>query len=78
MPADEVQKLIERSEIENAQVWNKIIPIKAGDRVLYTPTNPELNWAAGERTALEVEGDWVKLKCGNIRLVAKISELTKI
>jgi hypothetical protein len=48
------------------------------DRVIFTPTNPALNWAAGERTVLAVEGEFVKLKCGNIRLVAKISELTKI
>jgi hypothetical protein len=49
-----------------------------GDRVIFTPTNPAISWAAGERTVLAVEGEFVKLFCGDIRLVARANELTKI
>lgn len=50
-----------------------------GDRVLFTPTEPTLNYAAGIRTVKRMRGaGWVQLECGNVVLLARVDELTKI
>lgn len=50
-----------------------------GDTVFFTPKNPMLNWAAGMRIVKKVlEDGLVQLECGNVVLLARFGELTKI
>ena len=50
-----------------------------GDRVLFTPTEPTLNYAAGIRTVKRMRGaGWVQLECGNVVLLARLDELTRL
>ena len=52
---------------------------KPGDLVLFTPTEPTLKYAAGIRTVKQMRGaGWVQLECGNVVLLARVDELTKI
>jgi hypothetical protein len=46
-----------------------------GDTVIFTPTVRTLNWAAGLRTVAGVEGEFIRIECGNIKLLAKREEL---
>jgi hypothetical protein len=54
-----------------------ISTIKVGDKVLFWPSHDSLAWAAGMRTVAGFEGDMVRLECGNIKLLAKESEIKK-
>ena len=54
-----------------------ISTIKVGDKVLFWPSQKTLDWAAGIRTVAGFEGEYVRLVCGNIKLLAKQSELKK-
>ena len=50
-----------------------------GDLVLFTPTEPTLQYAAGIRTVKRMRGaGWVQLECGNVVLLARLDELTKL
>ena len=50
-----------------------------GDKVRFTPTEPTLNYAAGIRTVKRMRGaGWVQLECGNVVLLARVDELTKL
>jgi len=51
--------------------------LKIGDKVLFWPSQKTLGWAAGIRTVAGFEGEYVRLECGNIKLLAKQSELKK-
>lgn len=50
-----------------------------GDQVIFNPKNPMLRWAAGMRIVKKVlEDGLVQLECGNVVLLARFGELTKI
>ncbi len=50
-----------------------------GDKVIFNTKNPLLNWAAGPRIVKQVREDGlVQLECGNVVLLARVGELTKI
>ena len=50
-----------------------------GDRVLFTPKNPRLEWAAGNKVVkYDHGGGVIQLECGNIVLLARADELTKL
>lgn len=51
--------------------------LKIGDKVIFWPSLKSLEWAAGIRTVAGFEGEYVRLECGNIKLLAKQSELKK-
>lgn len=51
--------------------------LKPGDKVDLQPGKGSLNWAKGIRTVAGLEGEFVRLECGNIKLLAKKEELKK-
>jgi len=52
--------------------------ISVGDRVKFTPKVKHLEWAAGTRTVTGFESGCVKLKCGDIKLLARFDELSTV
>lgn len=57
----------------------KISEVFPGQTVMYTPELESLQWAKGKRTVKRIEQmSRVVLDCGDIRLVAKPSELSAI
>lgn len=57
----------------------KISEVFPGQTVMYTPELERLQWAKGKRTVKRIEQmSRVVLDCGDIRLVAKPSELSAI
>lgn len=51
--------------------------LKIGDQVDFQPGKGPLDWAKGIRTVAGFEGEYVRLECGNIKLLAKQSEIKK-
>ena len=50
-----------------------------GDLVFFTPTEPTLQYYSGIRTVKRMRGaGWVQLECGNVVLLARLDELTKL
>jgi hypothetical protein len=58
-----------------AQLKKTPMQYKPGDTVIFTPTGKMRNWAAGVRTVAGVYGEFIRLECGNIKLLATKEEL---